>query len=114
MAEHTPGPWIARGEWIVPAEHKDRSIGGSIYPKDDRDNYARVIATLSEDRHKRGSIEGNAKLIAAAPDMLDALRGFMDLTDGKTFLNWPRAGGKTAMTNALWKAAKAIAKAEGK
>ena len=66
MSEHTPGPWTAApcsraGYWIAVDKHPFS-----------------VVATLDEEG-RYGAIEGdnaeaNARLIAAAPVMLDALK----------------------------------------
>ena len=57
MSKHTPGPWKVRNQyWIVGPD------GGSIC----KTEYADGIAVKSR--------EENARLIAAAPDLLEALR----------------------------------------
>ena len=42
----------------------------------DRDHYAQTIARVCSDRHGRGIRSANARLIAAAPDLLEALRWY--------------------------------------
>lgn len=55
MASHTPGPWAhSQSGWVV------RAPGG------------RPIASISPQARD----EGNARLIAAAPEMLQALEAF--------------------------------------
>lgn len=56
-AQHTPGPWMP--SW--------RDYGGVI----DKDGY--VVAQAATFRNKE-VIEANARLIAAAPDLLEALQ----------------------------------------
>lgn len=51
-----------KGEWII-----DQTIGGTIFIKDEKNE---LITLLSSYRDKT---EANAKLIAAAPMMLEAL-----------------------------------------
>lgn len=80
---HTPGPWTAiwKGEYVVPEEHAGRHVGGSIYPDQDRDGYAQIIAHIKSDKYGRGSREANARLIAAAPDLLAVLDSLDDWMD---------------------------------
>jgi len=59
--KHTPGPW-----------NYDRS-GYSLYVNSGRE----LVTALSMDGKRLETSEANARLIAAAPDMLDALRLFV-------------------------------------
>jgi hypothetical protein len=59
MANHTPGPWKVKGTEVW-AAHKRITMGRGAYDE--------------KDRAIRGA---NAKLIAAAPDLLDALKSIM-------------------------------------
>ena len=56
MAAHTPGAWeyveLGSGDWAI------------------RDRYVRHLALV----YKSDAMEANARLIAAAPDMLEALK----------------------------------------
>ena len=61
-AKHTPGPWVANTLWTVV---NIRAAGGSVC------NVPRNCA-LSDD------IEANARLIAAAPELLEALKRVLD------------------------------------
>jgi hypothetical protein len=73
----TPGPWAAVfgfGQYIVPASHEDRPIGYATNEAHDRGGYAQQIAVIKIDRHGRGSPAANATLIAAAPDLYEALK----------------------------------------
>lgn len=70
MIKHTPGPWIA---------YKSKSIlGGTVYNICQEDgapytpNYSDVCQTVEGERDDIQ--EANANLIAAAPDMLEALK----------------------------------------
>ena len=60
--EHTPGPWKAQS-WLITADRKTNSRCGAI---------ASIVttATMYEDKW-----DANARLIAAAPDLLEALKG---------------------------------------
>jgi hypothetical protein len=73
----TPGPWAVEPHWlhIIPESHLGRPFGGSIVDDDDRNNYMQTIAAVRDyDRHGRGDAMANARLIAAAPDLLAACR----------------------------------------
>jgi hypothetical protein len=70
MSKHTPGPWEV---------DTHDSWGGAVYVM-----YAdeRTIAEVrpfsdKEDREKGGNIDADARLIAAAPDLLDALQNIL-------------------------------------
>lgn len=62
--KHTPGPWISVGAWV---EHPDDDVA---------DICSCDPATINQEHLGRGDSEicANARLIAAAPDMLDALQ----------------------------------------
>lgn len=81
--QHTLGPWAVMpmfSRFIVPASHTGRKVGGSVDLTRDRDEYAHPICTLPEKpRHiTTQEIAANARLIAAAPELLDALRLVVD------------------------------------
>lgn len=105
--KHTPGPWRIEAISNEPipgaVERKQYNIWSStacaIYP--DKTFIARVASGLSE-RNKL-----NAQLIAAAPDLLEALKEFRQMMDGA---NDPTA---PALTRTYTRACEAISKAEG-
>lgn len=102
MSEHTKGPWAAPEGWgfefICPASHAGRSVGASVNPEQNRDHYMQIIAAVSkDDKFGRGKREANAHLIAAAPDLLEALEEIVAITDRK-HVAWDRA--KTAIAKA--------------
>ena len=72
MSEHTPGPWIFDPNNTGMTPH----AGYGIY---DRDFYSGreivyvLCSTAKERELGEGACEANARLIAAAPDLLDAL-----------------------------------------
>lgn len=66
MSKHTPGPWII-------AEHGTKLTATHPLRKHQYD-----IVTVHY-AFERGQHEANAKLIAAAPDMAEALRGMVTL-----------------------------------
>jgi hypothetical protein len=92
---HTPGPWIVTEDsYIRQAEGEKR-----LY-----------IAALVDIPHRlEGKTEANARLIAAAPELLEALKVIANrLTKG------PRHNGKSKVQQAITAVAEAaIAKATG-
>ena len=58
MAQHTPGPWVVNGAAI----------------EQDQDRDAQVIAHVYDERDGIDEWGSNARLIAAAPELLAALR----------------------------------------
>lgn len=72
----TPGPWASfwNGDAVVPADHINRRYGGAEDAALDRDGFAQVICRVKHDRHGRGDRAANARLIASAPALRDALR----------------------------------------
>jgi hypothetical protein len=89
---HTPGPWaVARDAYIIPADHARRPIGAHVDPIVDRAEYANVICTM-ETRY--GTQPANARLIAAAPDLLQSLQQLLDANDSSVLYsdgNWEQA-----------------------
>ncbi len=99
MSEHTPGPWEISYGKIRPA----RPIEGYTI------GYAPICIVRGDKRlHGNGVREANARLIAAAPELLEALKAVIDwLDDGSILLS------EVCAANVL-QARAAIAKAEGK
>jgi hypothetical protein len=94
--QHTPGPW-------KPVEFGGVQIGGGK-------NFEEAVCTMWDSRSKRGI--ANSRLIAASPELLDALVGAMDIL-GRAESNasgnpeWDCVGPRVAAARA------AIAKATG-
>jgi hypothetical protein len=63
MSAHTPGPWIRKGDWIHGTPESGASQG---------------IAQILGNCGCTKTTEANARLIASAPDMLDALQSVCD------------------------------------
>jgi hypothetical protein len=93
-AKHAPGPWVAVGAWV---EH-------SYWDCPD------VCSCAPESIGQRGRAYdeqcANARLIAAAPDLLEALKAVMEAL----IADLPQAEGSPTVQGAL----AAIAKAEGR
>jgi hypothetical protein len=96
--EHTPGPWRVRGG---AAKVFAYDIVG---PNGEDIGYAN--SSDGADEPAMYPVEANARLIAAAPDLIEALRGILEI--GKRDLSNPKYDGYFASAVA------AIAKAEGR
>jgi hypothetical protein len=68
MSEHTPGPWIAVGAWV---EVEDDNIPDICTCEPSDIGQGHLARTYKE-------IMANARLIAAAPDLLEALQCALD------------------------------------
>ncbi len=72
MSEHTPGPWEAKDGTVIRRDHD--ADGGATYLYD-------TVATMSIG--VKGSPRANARLMAAAPDLLEALRDLLSVLRGE-------------------------------
>lgn len=73
-AQHTPGPWFAF-PYSEPANNSSgRQLGWHINGAG-----AGYVMTLHKASHRAAEDEANARLIAAAPDMLEALRSALEV-----------------------------------
>ena len=70
MTKHTPGPWkigkelsASRGQWLISLDVGNRGQGMPV----------------AETRGGTGDEVANARLLAAAPDLLEACRTFAEL-----------------------------------
>ncbi|WP_152980874.1 hypothetical protein [Stenotrophomonas koreensis] len=80
MSKHTPGPWFHDGN-------------GNVWRRDPKDLYQnggtvagdKSLATIHKGWHHDGAegypVEANARLIAAAPELLETLEGFVACWD---------------------------------
>jgi len=99
MSKHTPGEWYAKREGFSTVYVFSR-IGGGLVQE---------VAACGPTNGGVDQQEANARLIAAAPDLLEALKKLLNeceqagLTDARDF-KWPQV---TSLASA------AIAKAEG-
>lgn len=103
MGKHTPGPW--KVEW-------DPDGGSALEPAVMHDGY--YVATCHEmSGDAKGSVEAleNARLIAAAPDLLGALRSALLVLNGLTS---EHQRSLPVIRDELERMAAAIAKAEGR
>ncbi len=92
MSKHTPGPWTFRqagANWRVYAsDGRSFDAGDALYHPEN---------------------EANARLIAAAPELLRALEDLVDEQNGPPLIRYEKS-----WAAAMGKARSAIAKAEGK
>ena len=102
MSKHTPGPWKFEILWAGFSAIRGRD-GQLIFG---------VAAGDNSERRPKLEIEANARLIAAAPDLLEALRQMLAAfqCDMDSYADDP-----DAWQHEVWEAARAaIAKAKGK
>jgi hypothetical protein len=99
MSKHTPGPWTIREPGYIEAKTRK---GHSVYLVGYA--YNLEIARACE----RGEVEANARLIAAAPELLAACEAAKPL-----LAMWARHAGSPSAGEALGKITAAIAKATG-
>jgi len=94
MMKHTQGPWAVSNYYAGKASISGKDWGG----------FATVVTRLDGDEND--SVEGlaNARLIAAAPDLLAALEDMLNLTLDEDDI---------AVSSRIAKARAAIAKAKG-
>jgi len=104
-AKHTPGPWYAlRGQRNISIRHK---TGDRLLPMV---NVASVRGQFPTDC-PYGSSEANARLIAAAPELLDALIALLGVAPSKAPGAGLIVGAEEKHANALQAARAAIKKA---
>jgi hypothetical protein len=94
QAKHTPGPWTA---------DRDGFIHGTHGP-------ARPFVGRIDDDHNDGQTAANRRLVAAAPEMLEALRAMVARAP---FIDQSVTAEGLANCEALAKARGAIRQAEG-
>jgi hypothetical protein len=79
--KHTPGPWQSEDENGIPITSEDWSLGyegcgncvGSLITDSDGTVVAQAVLVYRRDEKVNERLTANARLIAAAPEMLDAL-----------------------------------------
>lgn len=106
MSNHTPGPWIVKSHSFG----CDEIIYDGAVTKGD--SHGDRIICIMPTPHLFGENLANARLIAAAPDLLDALKALVDRDF--SFLDGKMIDSSELITVAQVMAARlAIAKAEG-
>lgn len=101
-AKHTPGPWAIRYDYVVQAQSFD---GGRLVP------VAQPYGVNSDGT----DLFANARLIAAAPDLLEALSKFVEFAEqyGEVVFSGGGMPVIDAMNACTTKARAAITKATG-
>ena len=79
MSKHTPGPWIGAGPSF--GDPLPRYTTEIVTEREDEDGAATSICELPFHHHDDEN-EANARLIAAAPELLEALKEIVDAADG--------------------------------
>ena len=93
-AKHTPGPWLTHKEGFSSIYIESRIGGGML----------QEVASCGPTGEGSDQQEANARLIAAAPELLEALAEIVSAADGE---------GWNQLDPSLSKARAAIAKATG-
>lgn len=68
MSEHTPGPWMVRTENCAHPELQQQ-----VVHQHPNERFPTLVATVYDSNRVGESIDDTAHLIAAAPDLLEAL-----------------------------------------
>lgn len=106
MAEHTPGPWRVERSLDGRSDGYIRPVNGHVEPG----AVAPVAVARVVGSRGRGETEANARLIAAAPELLAALEELVAWQNGPP-LSTPKY--EDGWGNAMRAAAAAIQKASG-
>ena len=104
-AHHTPGPW------------RVGDAGATVYgPKREDGSLPTVVAKVSRSPLAGDRVKANARLIAAAPELLAALEGLLDLAECEAYTRLEcgaDADERKELDRLLCAACAAIAKAKG-
>lgn len=114
MSKHTPGPWSVMAPFAINSTDPARIALLESQESTVVDSEGNVVAycTTYHDLHEDGADKENAKLIAAAPDLLEALEDLF--ADYKSLADSGDAGfWKLEDQDAGKRALAAIAKARG-
>lgn len=108
MSEHTPGPW---------RHDKARSMGGAPVVTGDTcwlGNVRVVAKVIYHNGSEDPEVEANAALIAAAPDLLEALEKIVEYIEDKKHIYFTNTECGNALGHVRSVAKVSIAKAKGK
>lgn len=80
MANHTPGPWLVKTDWLACSRYEYQEIVHETHPGSIvLDSICTLMA--HEWLAKPDERRANAALIAAAPELLEALQVLLDQVD---------------------------------
>ena len=108
MSKHSPGPWAIEydevdEDWRIVSEPRNGYVTVISYYEHDEDDTPENLATVEE-------VKANASLIAAAPELLEALEMALDELMAAGFSDYIYG---PSPSDALILGAKVIAKAKG-
>lgn len=104
MSKHTPGPWSVPHS----ADEESGCSCGYVFSESQRGFGAVATVPFGGEDENYPLAKANAKLIAAAPDLLEALQPFLDFADRELDLH-----GDVIPESIIEAARAAIAKAKG-
>jgi hypothetical protein len=109
VIQHSPGPWAIEydevdEDWRIVSEPRTGYVAVISYYEHDEDDTPKDLATVEE-------VKANASLIAAAPELLEALEMALDELMNAGFS--AEVYGRSPVSDALILGAKVIAKAKG-
>ncbi len=73
--KHTPGPWK------VCEQYTDRAVYPISHPIDNDNQAVSILAEVNSCGGTKEQCQANARLIAAAPDLLSALEGLLKVAE---------------------------------
>ena len=97
MSAHTPGPWLVQAgdEWA----------DGIVTLEGHNENGTPMYWTVASYNRRRDEADANARLIASAPDLLEALRVVVAAWDNGDWLSVPIRAARAAIVKATGEAA---------
>jgi hypothetical protein len=110
-AKHTPGPWVVKPRiWRGAAAHAQ---GPGIFSIEDAATQTVICDRRTEWPEQAVEMEANARLIAAAPDLLGALEDMRQWVAAFAYGEGSKAYEEVMRSPRMEKASAAIAKATG-
>lgn len=85
ITKHTPGPWKV----VKPQYENKKGVFASVYTNPATEKGFRTCEfDIRADEYKNSHAEANARLIAAAPELLDALKTMVEIADASGVVLW--------------------------